>query len=284
MTIDANSSLYFESTGPAGAPTLVFLHGGGIAGWMWQKQVEALSGDYHCLVPDLPEQGESVKVAPFSPALAAGRVAGLIRTQAHGGRAHVIGLSEGAQVVVAMLAAHPELLLSGMVSSAILRPLPGSWMYSRALFKGSYRLAMAPFKNNDGWIRLNMHASAGIGDEYFEQFKKSFQQTTENGFVNLMYEAMHYRLPQGLDKANLPVLVIAGKKEYRQMRQSALDLLSVLPQGRGALLSLGEGATLAQEHNWALTVPGLFSAAVRAWVEGKPLPAQLLPLNESSVR
>ncbi len=277
MTIDPKSGLYFKSVGPVDTPTIVLLHGGGIGGWMWQKVAEALSTSYHCLVPDLPEQGESLQVAPFSHALAADCVADLIHTQAHGGKAHVVGLSEGAQIVVEMLSRHPEVMLSGISSSAILRPLPGQWMYTRSVFAWSYRLAMAPYKNNDGWIRLNMHRSAGIGDEYFEQFKKSFQQTTESGFTNLMYEAMHYRLPAGLDKVNLPVLVIAGQKEYKQMRQSALDLLQVLPQGRGAMLSLGPGSTLAKEHNWALTDPDLFAAAVRAWVEGRPLPPQLLP-------
>jgi pimeloyl-ACP methyl ester carboxylesterase len=278
MTVDMKTGLYYESTGPADAPTIVFLHGGGIGGWMWQKVVEVLSPAYHCLVPDLPEQGESLQVGPFSHAFAADCVADLIRAQAHGGKAHMVGLSEGAQIVVEMLSRHPEGMLSGISSSAILRPLPGQWMYTRSVFAWSYRLAMAPFKNNDGWIRLNMHGSAGIGDEYYPQFKKSFQQTTESGFTNLMYEAMHYRLPSGLEKVDLPVLVVAGQKEYKQMRQSALDLLHVLPQGRGAMLSLGAGSTLAKEHNWALTDPQLFAAAVRAWVEGKPLPAELHPM------
>lgn len=284
MTIDSKRELYFESAGPADAPTIVFLHAGGVSGWMWQAQLEALSQQYHILVPDLPEQGESLAVAPFTHAFAAEKVAGLIRAQAHGGKAHVVGLSEGAQVTVALLAAHPEVMQTALVSSAILRPLPGSWMYTRAMFVWSYRLAMAPFKKSDAWIRLNMRYSAGIGEAYFPQFKRSFQQTTEDGFANLMTEAIQFRLPQGLERADLPVLVIAGSKEYTQMRQSALDLLAVLPNARGALLSLGPQASLAQEHNWALTDPALFTTAVRAWIEGTPLPAQLAPLRAQAAQ
>lgn len=51
-------ALYLQETGSVTAPTIVFLHGGGGAGWMWQPQVEQLS-DFHCLVPDLPEQGQA---------------------------------------------------------------------------------------------------------------------------------------------------------------------------------------------------------------------------------
>jgi len=277
MTIDAKTGLYFESTGPEDKPTIVFLHGGGIGGWMWRRQVEALSSEYHCLVPDLPEQGESVNVGPFSVEFAADCVADLIRAHTHGGKAYVVGLSEGAQIVVALLSRHTDVIRSAFSSSAILRPLPGQWMYTRGLFAWSYRWFMAPLKNNDGWIRANMHGSAGIGDEYFTEFKKSFQQTTESGFSNLMYSAMHFKMPEGLEKANVPVLVVAGKLEYKQMRQSALDLLAVLPNAKGAMISLGQGSSLAKEHNWALTVPGLFTAAVKAWIENKPLPEELLP-------
>jgi pimeloyl-ACP methyl ester carboxylesterase len=36
-----------EETGNPSASTIVFLHGGGGAGWMWQPQEEALKNDYH---------------------------------------------------------------------------------------------------------------------------------------------------------------------------------------------------------------------------------------------
>jgi cyclopropane fatty-acyl-phospholipid synthase-like methyltransferase len=38
------TSLYVSETGPAEAPTLVFLHGGGGSGWMWTPQVAAPFG------------------------------------------------------------------------------------------------------------------------------------------------------------------------------------------------------------------------------------------------
>jgi hypothetical protein len=33
--------LYFKETGKNNDETIIFLHGGGIAGWMWDKQVES---------------------------------------------------------------------------------------------------------------------------------------------------------------------------------------------------------------------------------------------------
>jgi pimeloyl-ACP methyl ester carboxylesterase len=269
--------LFFEEFGTQNKETIVFLHGGGVGGWMWDGVVDILAKEYHCLVPDLPEQGQSDAVAPFTVEFAADCVNELINAFAHGGKAHVVGLSEGAQVTVALLSRCPQVMRSAVVSSAILRPLPGQWMYTRGMFAWMYRWFMKPFNKNDWWIRLNMKYSAGVGDEHFEAFKRSFQGMTEDGFANLMYEAMHYKQPDDLEKADLPVLVVTGNLEYPQMKDSARDLLHVLPNVRGVMVSLGKGSSLAKEHNWALTVPKLFAATVKAWVSEKALPKDLLP-------
>ena len=278
--IDERTGLYFEEAGGEQAPSIVFLHGGGIAGWMWRHQVEFFKDRYHCLVPDLPEQGQSAAVGPFSVESAADLIAELILSRAHGGKAHVVGLSEGAQIVVSLLSRHPEVIDHAVSSSAILRPMPmQKILYSHNLFVMSYRWFVAPFKNNDWWIRLNMHSAAGVGDEFYTEFKRSFQETTQSGFVNLMDSSLNFRLPEHLEKANVPVLVVAGKLEYSQMIQSARDLLAVLPHAQGVLVSLGQGSSLAKEHNWAMTAPALFNATVKAWIEDQPLPRELLPLT-----
>ena len=269
-----STHLFFKSTGTENAQTIVFLHGGGAAGWMWRKQVEALSNRYHCLVPDLPEQGQSVNSGAFSMEKAADLVAELISNQAHEAKAHLVGLSEGAQVAVAMLSRHPEVIDRAMISSAILHPLPGMQFYTPGLIRASHRWFVEPLKNNNWWIKLNMQYAAGIPDDYFDDFKRSFQSTTEDGFTHMMLANLHFRLPAGLEQFQNPVLVVTGSKEYKQMKESARDLLNVLPNAHGVVVDLGKNATLAQEHNWALTAPELFSKTIMAFIEDKPLPTE----------
>lgn len=272
------SSLVYQTFGPNNGPTIIFLHGGGVGWWMWLPVIKQLP-EYHCLAPDQPEHGGSRPLAPFSMALAAEKTAELIRQQAHGGKACVVGLSEGAQITVQLLAAAPEVVEKAFVSSAILRPIPGmGWASSRPMLAWSHRLFITPFKNADWWIRLNMKYAAGVPDEFYPYFKKDFQELSEVEYVNLMTANQAFRLPAGLEKATAPTLAIAGQKEYPAMQQSVRDLVAALPYARGALLSLGPNSSMAKEHNWALTAPDLFARALRAWIEEKPLPPELKPI------
>lgn len=277
--MSTSTNLVFRAYGTNNTTSIVFLHGGGAGGWMWEPVVEHLP-EYHCIAPDQPETGGSRDIKPFSMALAAEKTAELIRTQAHGGKAIVVGLSEGAQVAVQLLATAPEVVEKAIITSALLRPITGlGWLNSPALLGWMYRVSIPPFRNADWWIRLNMKYAAGVPNEYFPQFKKTFQTITETEFVNMLIANQSYRLPDGLEKATASTLVLAGKKEYSGMKQSVRDLVAALPNARGGWINLAGTSTLASQHNWALTAPDLFAATVRAWNEGKPLPAVIVDLK-----
>ena len=271
-------SLFIQESGPPSAPTVVFLHGGGGSGWMWQPQVEGL-GDYHCLVPDLPEQGKSVNEKPFTIQGSAEQIARLIRERGHSGKAHVVGHFEGAQVTVALLALAPELVERAVVSSALVRPFPGAGLMTPELIALSYRWAVLPFKNNEWWVRLNMKYAAGVPEKYYPQFSQTFRELTESGFTNVMIENQRFRLPQGLEQAKAPTLIVVGKREYAAMRQSARDLANAIPSAQAFEVAHTRKLSLAEEHNWNLSTPELFTQTVRAWISNQPMPSALQPLH-----
>jgi pimeloyl-ACP methyl ester carboxylesterase len=262
--MDNRRTLYIRETGPVSASTLVFLHGGGVGGWMWQPVVDQLL-DYHCLVPDLPEHGHSIDVKPYSLPDAAARVAELIRTRAHGRRAHVVGLSLGAQTIVQLLSTSPEVVERAMISGTLVRPLPGM-----SLVKATAKMYM-PFRNIDFLIRANMKGF-DIPAQFFPQFKEDTRLMTADSFTHMTVENMRFRIPPGLERANVPTLVLVGAKERKVMHASAHDLLVVLPNATGRVAPrLG--------HNWCLENPDLFAQTVRAWINGQPLPQELQPLK-----
>jgi pimeloyl-ACP methyl ester carboxylesterase len=269
-------TLFFNEVGPPGGPTIVFLHGGGGAGWMWQPQVDALREDYHLLVPDLPEQGRSTDAGPFTMVGAAEQVAALIRDRAPSGPVHLVGLSEGAQIVVQLFAIEPEIAETAIVSSALVRPIRGATtLSSPGMLKWSYRMTVAPFRNVDWWIRWNMRKAAGVPDEFFDDFRDSFRVLSENGFADLVIANQAFRLPTGLERTTARVLAVCGEGEYEAMRLSTRDVADAIPGARAFEVVHSKGTPLAQQHNWNMTAPDVFTAMVRAWIEVASLPEQL---------
>ncbi len=266
------SELFIQEFHPEAKTSIIFLHGGGSSGWMWRRVVDKLP-EYHCLVVDLPEHGGSAWVKPFSMRFAAEKTAEIIHNRAHHGKAVVVGLSEGAQVAVQMLADCPDVMEAAMISSALLLPIPGGKMYSsRKLLSFLYQISIPPFRNNNWWIKLNMKYAAGIPEEYFDNFKRDFQNTTESQFINLMAANQTFRLPDGVELVEIPVLAVCGKHEYKAMRDSAELLTSRLKHGQFRMIDLGERSGMAAEHNWALVMPLAFATTLRNWLKGSALP------------
>jgi pimeloyl-ACP methyl ester carboxylesterase len=276
MSVD--EGLFFKSFHEENKTTLLFLHGGGGAGWMWLPVVEFLP-EYHCLVVDLPDHGGSKEIRSFSMELAAQKTAESIRELAHGGKAIVIGLSEGAQVAVQMLATFPEVIEKAILSSALLLPMPGAKMYSsRRLISALFKMSVPPFRNSDWWIKLNMKYAAGIPDKFYPQFKANFQAMSESQFVNLMVANQTFRMPEGIENAKVPALILCGSHEYKAMKDSAKSLSSHLNVSQAYQINLGQGSSLVSEHNWAMTAPQAFADTVRNWLSGQPLPGVLSDL------
>lgn len=271
------AGLSVRACGPATAPTICFLHGGGVSGWMWRPQVESLQDTYHCLVPDMPEHGLSAAIRPFTIADTAYRIAELIQKRAHGGRAHVIGLSEGAQVAVQLLGSAAEVVDHAVISSALVHPLPGMSLFGPRALALIFTLSAAPFQNSDAYVRLNMRHGNAIPAQYFSEVREDTKRMTAASFTHMILENQRFRIPPGLDKVQVPTLIVAGQHELPLMRQSAHDLAATLPAGQGYLVSFSKRA--AEEHSWNLCRSDLFNAVTRAWLTDQPLPAELIPLQ-----
>jgi pimeloyl-ACP methyl ester carboxylesterase len=254
----------FSESGPATAPTIVFLHGRGLAGWSWRSQVKALEADYHCLLPDLPGHGQTGEPGPFSITGATVRVAKLIHERAHGGRAHLVGLSLGAQVGVGVMAVAARLVDRAIFSGASVLPNPASDLVEPALW------LYAPFKNLPFVIRANQRR-LGVPPEYAAEFAAETRRAKIGGLAQVASASLRFEVPPGLTRLKNPTLVLVGEKEPRTLRRSARRLAASMAGGSAYLVR-------GMAHNWPLSAPDLFNRTVRAWLEDKPLPPELGPV------
>lgn len=108
--------------GPATAPAIVFLHGTRLTRSAWTAQLDDLGDTFRAIAMDLPGHGARAD-EPFTLDGAADAVAAVIREEAAGGRAVVVGLSLGGYVAMALAAREPErvrgLVLAGSTAEPV---------------------------------------------------------------------------------------------------------------------------------------------------------------------
>lgn len=253
-------TLYVHESGTPGAASIVFLHGVGASGWMWARQLAALA-DFHCLNVDLPGHGKSNRVAWVSLADTADQIAGIIRARATRGQAHVVGLSLGGYLALALLERHAGALDRVVLSGVTAAPMP-----NRALLRPQLALMALLMKRR--WL-VNMQAKAlPLSPEMQAAFTENVLAMSMEAYRRIYTEAAEYRVPPALGQVDVPTLVTAGGRESSIITQAVGAITGLMPHAQGRFAP-GLG------HGWNVEDPDLFNAMVRAWLTGTALPAGL---------
>lgn len=261
-------SLYVHETGTAGAASILFLHGVGASGWMWARQIAALS-DFHCLTVDLPGHGQSNQQAWVSLSDTAQQIATLIRERATQGRAHIVGLSLGGYLALALLEQHAAVLDRVVISGVTAAPMPNRWLLPVQLWVMSALLKRRWFVNAQA-------RSLSLLPDMRAAFTDNLLAMSLSAYRRIWQEAVDFRLPETLHQVNTPMLIVAGSRESAIITQAVVTLSNLMPNAQGRLAP-GLG------HGWNVEAPDLFNAMLRAWLLDSPLPAQLhLPSGRTS--
>jgi pimeloyl-ACP methyl ester carboxylesterase len=109
--------LYFLSINSEASETIIFLHGICSSHVEFLQVASHLTG-YHLLLVDLPSHSGSRDIKPFRLTSTVEHVAALIRRHAHGGRAHVVGLSLGGFIGLRLATEVPDVVSSLWVTGA----------------------------------------------------------------------------------------------------------------------------------------------------------------------
>ena len=227
-----------DEYGTTGAATIVFLHGGNVAGWMWGAQVPAFD-DFDVLVPDLPGFGASNGEPWPGLAGAADAVARFIRERATDGRAHVVGLSLGSSVAIELALRHPDVASTLFLASASVTPA---------------RSHLAPVMFALWRQRWFWHALArgyGLPADSRELFVE-----TGLGISVETARAVYAEVSAGVDvsRITVPALAVAGGADQTSISRDSLARF--------------ENAAIAPglHHQWNIENVDLFNRAVREWI------------------
>ena len=250
--------LFTSTIGQPDSPAIIFLHGAGLSGRMWQPQMEHLT-DYYCLAPDLPEQGKSLDVGPFALEDAARRVIEMIDERVPGKRAHLVGLSLGAAVALAIMRLAPTDVDHAIITGTA--PLKAYGKFAIAL------IPLMKFFNIEKQVDAS-YKQFGIPEAYRATFREDLLLATTPAFTRHSIEALidlNRFLPC---ESDTPTLVAVGAKENSVAKGGARKFAACLKHSQMIVVpKVG--------HVWNLQAPDLFTATVRNWIEDRPLPDAL---------
>lgn len=231
--------------GPREGETILFLHGGNVAGWMWEPQVELLP-DRHLLTPDLPGYGERWATPWPGLAAAADDTAALIRASASGGRAHVVGLSLGGHVALHLMHRHPDIVrsctITGVAATA-LGPL------ERTLVAATVPLW------HRRWFWAAQSFAFGIPSDAREQFTTDGARVLPESNRRMFNDIKAGTLPQGDFRYQGPLLAVSGQREAASVRRAFPALIAALPQTRTWIAP-------KMHHAWNVEDAALFTRMV----------------------
>lgn len=240
--------MFSASFGPADAPVILLLHGGGVAGWMWEPVRDRLATAHRVVIVDLPGHGCSVDEPYVSHAETARGLARLLAEESHGRSAAVVGFSLGAQLAILLAAEHPHLVDRVVVVSAQTLPLPFT-KTTLALAGAAAPLARRP------WFARLQARELFIPPSMMSDYLLTSAGITRSTLVPSLAANLEFRIPEGWSRFPGAAMVMVGSRERRVMHDSAAALHEALPASIPVVADgCGHGIPLQRPDWFAETV------------------------------
>jgi pimeloyl-ACP methyl ester carboxylesterase len=252
-------NIYFEEFGKENEKSLLFIHGAGIPGWFWKKQVSYFSKAYHCIVIDLPDHGKSSTKEFTSIDEVAEELLLIIEKSAHNKKAILIGHSLGAKIATFMLARNSDFIERAIIASALFHK---SMLINMINTQTLIRLNVNWLKNSPKILKMQAKTFHFDDIEMEKSFIEDYKTLDYHSVIRYL-EAFSSRmeLPENLSKVTLPVLIITGEKEPSSMKKSAIKLQCALPNSKSIVMA-------KCNHIYPVQSATLFNSLVESWIAG----------------
>lgn len=243
-------NLYYEITGPKGAPVLVLSNGIMMSTASWAYQKAALEKHLRVLLYDCRGMWQSDHPeGPYSMQLHADDLAGLLDAL-NIAEAHIAGISYGAEISMVFALSYPQKTKSLIVIDGVseIHPL---------LRAQTYPWLMAAEKNDpELLLRTSYHFNFGedwiiTNHEFIVSSVERFAQLDMKALTWLMQAFYELDITNQLPNISTPTLVIAGEEdlikgpEYAKIIAKQIsDSELVLIPGSGHAVCLEKPATL----------------------------------------
>lgn len=237
--------LYYELHGSADADVLVLSNGILMSTASWAYQTPVFSKQYRVLLYDCRGQWQSDHPKePYSMELHADDLAALLDAL-NVEKAHLVGISYGAELSLMFALKYPErahsLILSSTVSQvdAMLRSTIETWIEAakRKDAEMFYRVTY-PFNFSERWIAAN--------PQLLEQARARYAALDFDAVVNLCEAFLRFNVTADLHRIKTPTLLMVGEQDALKPRRYADIIAREMPHAEYVVVP-GSGHALCWE-------------------------------------
>ena len=208
--------------GQRNTDVVMLLHGGGLSWWNYREVAALLAEQYHVVLPVLDGHGDSN--APFTTIEDnANRLISYI--DAHfGGQVLILGgLSLGGQIAVEMLSQRPDICRYALIESALVKPMKLTASLIEPTFGMSYGLI------KQKWFAKLQADYLGIPKALFDNYYRDTCAISKADMIAFLKANSMYIVKPRLSETTAKVMIVAGSREQKSIRDSAELLHEAIP-------------------------------------------------------
>lgn len=244
-------------------PRLLFLHGIGGSATAWGQQIERLSDDFSCIAPDLPGYGKS----PMPAGKGLQPMLDMLVNLLEGTPCHVVGVSFGALLALALTRREPGLVQSLVLADATLgRGHLNDVARSEWL---DIRRKLAQSLHDISEERADKIASRTASKDVIMEIASHMRRARPEGYMNVADVIAHTDARPWLPEITKPTLVLYGDEDSVTGGEVSNTLVALLPDARlGVITKCGHAPHLEQPDEFAMQIKR-FVMAQSAHIQGK---------------
>ena len=233
---------------------ILLLHGGGLS-WQNYREVAAqLLERYHVVLPVL--DGHADSDAPFTTIEEnAARLISYIDDHFDGRVLAIGGLSLGGQIAVEMLSQRPDICRYALLESTLVKPAKLTHAFIGPTFGISYGLT------KQKWFAKLQAEYLGIPRDLFDDYFRGTCKIRKADMIAFLKANSMYTAKPSLSETKAKVIIVAGSKEQKNIRDSAELLHQVIPGSRMEILPC------LRHGDLSINKPETYLAILTDWIE-----------------
>ena len=208
---------------------VMLLHGGGLSWWNYREVAKRLAEQYHVVLPVL--DGHADSGVPFTTIEDnAARLISYIDSHFGGQVLALGGLSLGGQIAVEMLSRRKDICRYALIESALVKPSKLTAAMIGPTFGMSYGLI------RQRWFAKLQAGYLGIPEPLFDDYFRDTCALGKADMIAFLKANSLYTIQPDLSEITAKVMIVAGAKEPKSIRDSTKLLREAIPGSRMEIL------------------------------------------------